>query len=209
MAIRKLNGKDLLLLLLYVPGHRGQFMEPIRGRTRLTKMVFLFEKEIYKPFRFDQIIPEEALPKFIPYHFGPFSADLYTDLHFLIKIGLIISTDIDGSEPVDPGSAFEYKKWKFIEGIDDGIDEDEYNSPELETYTEQEFQLSDKGKLFVEEKLLPQLSKNQLDILQRFKMNWTAGSLQTILEYVYKTYDSMTEKSLIKEKILGYGDNGV
>lgn len=209
MTLKKLNGKDLLLLLLYVPGHRGQLSEPVMGRTRLTKMIFVFEKEIYKKFRFDKLIPEDSLPQFIPYLFGPFSVDLYNDLHFLIRMGFIIATKADSSESVDLGSAFEYKKWKDVEGVDDSLwtDDSGLSSLELETYIEQEFKLSERGSAFVKQKLLPSISETQLQTLEKFKRNYTAGSLSSILEYVYKTYDSMTEKSLIREKVLGYGQD--
>ncbi len=39
----KLTGKKLLLLLLYSPINGKKYNVPITGRTRLMKMVFLFE----------------------------------------------------------------------------------------------------------------------------------------------------------------------
>jgi len=44
------NRRDILLLLLYSPGVSSQVNEPIAGRTRLVKMLFLFKKELLGQF---------------------------------------------------------------------------------------------------------------------------------------------------------------
>ena len=44
------NCKDLLMALLYAKGHTGKQCEPIIGKTRLMKMVFLFDEEIRPKF---------------------------------------------------------------------------------------------------------------------------------------------------------------
>ena len=38
------NRKDILLLLLYSPGVTEQINEPIKGRTRILKILFIFKK---------------------------------------------------------------------------------------------------------------------------------------------------------------------
>lgn len=43
-------GKDLLLAFLYAEGKGRQCNEVICGRTRLEKMMFIFEKELSKDF---------------------------------------------------------------------------------------------------------------------------------------------------------------
>ena len=80
MKKKEMNGKDLLLAFLYSPGVSPQNNEPIVGRTKLTKMMFLFEKQIYPRFFEDTIQIE--LPVFEPYYFGPFSKQLFEDLSF-------------------------------------------------------------------------------------------------------------------------------
>ena len=45
------NRKDFLLLLLYSDGVSKALNEPVVGRTRLTKMLFLFKQEILAKFR--------------------------------------------------------------------------------------------------------------------------------------------------------------
>ena len=57
------SSKDLILLLLFAKGHENAANEPIRGRTRLMKMVFLFDKEVRRRFNLEKTA-EGALPRF-------------------------------------------------------------------------------------------------------------------------------------------------
>ena len=50
MNKKDMNSKDLLLSFLYSPGQTDEYNEPIVGRTKLTKMMYLFEKQIYNKF---------------------------------------------------------------------------------------------------------------------------------------------------------------
>ena len=65
MDKKDLNSKDLLLSFLYSPGIDSKINEPIVGRTKLTKMMYLFEKELYSQF-FEESI-QIKLPIFKPY----------------------------------------------------------------------------------------------------------------------------------------------
>ena len=56
----KLTGKSLILLLLY-PSESGGSQNSIAGRTRLMKMGYLFEKEIWPDFKGDTPM-ESVLP---------------------------------------------------------------------------------------------------------------------------------------------------
>ena len=63
-------------MLLYAPGPAGRINEPIKGRTRLQKEVFLLQKAlVYRKIR--------RLYPFMPYHYGPFSRELYRDFGWL------------------------------------------------------------------------------------------------------------------------------
>jgi hypothetical protein len=83
------NRKDLLLLLLYSPGTTKNVNEPIVGRTRMMKAVFLFKTELFKRFKENIELKEENLYEFFPWFFGPFSADVYNDLTFFILRGFV------------------------------------------------------------------------------------------------------------------------
>ena len=71
------TGKELLLSFLYSPGNGEAVNEPILGRTKLVKMMFIFEKEISKDFFKEKDV---SLPEFIPYLYGPYSAQVMDDL---------------------------------------------------------------------------------------------------------------------------------
>ena len=77
-----LFGVQWLLLLLYAPGPSGQIGEPIKGKTRLQKEVFLTQKNLrdvgvftYYPFR--------------PYKLGPYSKELYEDIEWMEYEGIL------------------------------------------------------------------------------------------------------------------------
>lgn len=68
--IMKLTGKRLLLLLLYSSTKKKEANVPIVGRTRLMKMVFLFEKELLDEFEKNRTFEEIALPEFFAWKYG-------------------------------------------------------------------------------------------------------------------------------------------
>lgn len=187
--------KDLILLFLYVPGVENELCEPISGRTRFTKLIFIFKKEFYKRFKFDKYIEEDDLPNFYPYDFGPFSIEVFEDLEFLSQSGFIESNLMDDSGDATYAESMEYEWWK---------EETEYNSREYSEYIEEEFRLTDEiGKKFIEEEgLYDQLSDNQKKVLSKFKKRFSNAPLNAILKYVYNKYPEMAEKSEIRDKFL-------
>ena len=68
-----LTRQDLLLLLLYAPTPESASIE---GRTRLAKIMFIFNKEAWEEFGFEDVLPRGELPEFSPWRFGPFSEAL-------------------------------------------------------------------------------------------------------------------------------------
>ncbi|WP_161484974.1 hypothetical protein [Neomoorella mulderi] len=196
-ALSRLIGKDLLLLLLYAPGKTGEYCEKIEGRTLLQKMVFLFEKEVYKKFRYDQLIEEKDLPNFKAYYYGPFSKQVFDDLDFLIRLGFIEATI--SNEEVEEGEEDEYQLWEEQTGLEEDLGiEDGLFEFKKEAYT-----LTKIGRAFVEQELWPQLSENQQQALASFKRNCTEVNLKAILRYVYQRYPETTENSKIKGEVLG------
>jgi len=63
-------------MLLYAPGQTRKKNEPVVGRTRLQKELFLAQKALI-----DKKI--RRLYEFMPYYYGPFSRQLYVDLSWL------------------------------------------------------------------------------------------------------------------------------
>lgn len=181
--------KDLLLLFLYAKGRTGQQCEPIVGKTRLVKMVFLFEKEIRRKFNLDAQIDESAMPKFEANNFGPFSAKIYEDLEFLVDMGLV---DIAGSgeEELLEDEKQEYEYWQATAGGKD--------RPFQES-----FLLTDLGKEFVETRLATRLTNEHWKVIDEFKKRCTSAPLKALLKYVYTRYPEMTKKSSIRDEVLG------
>jgi uncharacterized protein YwgA len=78
---------DLLLLLLLADGDKG-INEPIEGKTRLQKQLFLSQKmlkdnKIEKPYSFR------------PYYYGPYCKDIYSDIDLLKKDGIVKEEKVD------------------------------------------------------------------------------------------------------------------
>lgn len=185
----KLTGKKFLLLLLYTPTSRTQYNTPIHGRTRLVKMGFLFKMEILKDFQNDANIECVEFPEFEAWKYGPFSKVLVNDLEFLVAQGYIDVSS--GNNPPLPEELYEYKTW--YENIDD------YDGNE---YSEEVFSLAQDKGIEKAKVLWNELTKNQIDILIKFKDKLVNISLERILEYVYNKYKEagFIEKSLIKER---------
>src|SRR5437588_10727181 len=83
------SSKDLILLLLYAPGAKGQTCEPIQGQTRLMKIIFLFKEEIASKFNLSQVVEESAFPKFEAFDYGPYAGEVYADQEFLVNYGFV------------------------------------------------------------------------------------------------------------------------
>jgi len=187
------NRKDVLLLMLYSPGVRGIVNEPVAGRTRLVKMLFLFKAEVLPHFRRGTEINEDNFYEFFPWNFGPFSSQVYDDLTFFILRGFVESSISD--EEGLPESAEEWEQWQMESGGERPPDE-------IEAYQEEEFQLTEAGKTF-SKALYDTLSTSQRQLLKEFKARLNKAPLRAILKYVYTTYPEQIEKSTIKGEILG------
>lgn len=196
MSNKEIKAKDILLLLLYLPGKGDEKNEPILGKTRITKMIFLFEKELLKNFT---NISEKSLPVFYAYNYGPFSKDLLDDIRFFNAIGFIDETVIQNNESNEADVA------EYIQDISEDLCSDDVKLEDIDYPGEIEFSLTEKGIKYVEEKLIntKKFDEFQLDILMRFKKTINSLTLNQLLTYVYRNYDDMTEKSLIRDKILG------
>lgn len=186
--------KDLLLCFLYSPGQENGINEPIVGRTKLTKMMFLFEKEIYNNFFKDGV--DITLPEFKAYYFGPFSRQLFEDLSFFKSIGIIQTREtvipISPADKVESEEVFDY---------DSSEDWNEACFDEPEKY-ELEYQLSKSGTRYVEDNVWTVLTPKQQEKLQAFKAQINKISLDALLRYVYNRYPEETTKSKIASKYL-------
>jgi len=187
------NSKDLIMLLLYAPGARGKPCDPIIGQTRLMKMVFLFQQELFKKFSFNESIDEKAFPDFEPFSYGPYAGQIYADLEFLVNYQFVDVDKGDGPEASEEERQ-EFDYWSATEDAEEEVDVARLGRA---------FQLSDRGKDFIAKAgLWSRLSDKQQAALSEFKKRCTSTTLRSLLRYVYSNYPSMTKKSLIKDEIL-------
>lgn len=190
------SSKDLIMLMLYARGNTGIHCESIKGKTRLMKMVFLFDKEIRKQFNLEKSVDKIAIPDFVAHDYGPFSANVYEDMEFLVNAGFITAT-IDSSDS-EGAEKEEYAYWlaKSKEDVSDfsGVTK---------------FSLTEIGRNFVKDELKANFTEAQWDILDKFKAKCTGVPLNTLLKYVYTKYPDMTGKSKIKAKVLGKNETEI
>lgn len=190
------NRRDILLLLLYSPGVREAPNEPISGRTRLTKALFLFKEEVLPQFRRGTAITAENFYEFFPWNFGPFSRQIYDDLNFFQLHGFI---EEEGTEEETlPESAAEWEEWLRSSAPDSA-------ESAFTEYEEQQFKLSEKGAAFTKSKLYQLLSDDQKRLLREFKTRVGSASLRSILRYVYERYPKEIVNSEIRDQVLGSG----
>jgi len=193
--IKITNRKDIILLLLYVQGKTKEICESISGRTRLMKIIYLFEKEIYHKIGFDKHIPSEKMADFKPDKYGPFSVDVFRDLNFFINIGYIEAKRHEDEEAT-MADIEEFSKY-----LDEFIMEGDDVEEELASYEIQEFILTEEGKRFAST-LYDLLTEKQKTTLINFKSRYNSAPLTTLLRYVYKTYPESAKRSEIRNKIL-------
>jgi len=189
------NKKDILLLLLYSPGKTDEINESVRGRTRITKMMYLFKKEVLKHFKKGTEITEDNFYKFFPWNFGPFSTEVYDDLTFFVLQQFVREEDCF-DEPALPESEEEWEAWLDNSGI--GQEENRYDE-----YYEREYTLKEKGMNFVRQKLWGDLSNSQKKLLKEFKAKMTSVPLRALVRYVYSNYPEDTINSAIKDDVFG------
>ena len=190
MANAKLNGADYLLLLLYLSNK-----SPIKGAVRLTKMMFLFEKEIASILKLKGL-DSDKLPEFVAYNFGPFSKDIYEQIELFRGLKFIKASNIYAREEMS-----EVDDWE-----EDAFDEEIFESEEdvlLEDGKYMKYEVADLGSRFVEEQILPSTTDEQLSILEQFKNKINSLSPKRILKYVYTKYPDYAKNSLIREEVLG------
>ena len=199
MKKKDLSSKDLLLSFLYSPGIFDKYNEAITGRTKLTKMMFLFEKQIYKQFFEDTLVID--IPDFEPYYFGPFSKKLFEDLAFFESIGMIITEDTD--IPLSSAEKVEFEGF-YDEEYDDW---DGASFDESDEEFEAKYLLSTKGCKYVQEQIWDYFSETQKQKLKEFKAQINRISLDALLRYVYNKYPEAAQKSIIADKYLNKADD--
>lgn len=196
---KRIDRKGFLLLLLYAPGASQAINEPIRGRTRLAKLLFLLKEEKWAADGLGQLAID--FYTFEPDNYGPFDTRILDDLEFFRSINFIELT----SGAVIPSEEAE----EYLEALRTWLLECETDSDEAlaladELYHEQAVCLTSRGVSFVESKLLARLSSSRhLESISQLKSTYGTWPLSKLLRYIYVTYPSMAALSEIRDKIVG------
>ena len=179
--MEKINRKDILLLLLYVPGSTGKDCESIRGITRFAKLLFLL-KEMYHIEK-----KVNNYYSFVPYKLGPFTDSLYDDLEFLETVDII---KVRNKKYLDDSDSVEIN-----EIIADLYSDVGGNILAADTYTEYEFSLTEKGKQKTK-KIYDTIDTRILNAIGKIKKNYSSISLTKLLAFIYQKYPGMAKETI-------------
>lgn len=191
---------DFILLLLYSPGYTGEVNEPIAGRTKITKMLFLFEKELATKFHLSELVGSAEIDKifnFEGWNYGPMSKTLFKDIDFLKNINFV--EDVTNLEE-------EELSLEEIEEYNSYIEDEKSENSLVTEYKSEVLKLTPKGIKFIEDKnKYDALTDEQKQLLINFKAKFNKAKLYHILKYVYTNpkYIQYLDKSKIRNKFLG------
>ena len=194
----KITGADYFLLFLYLNNK-----EPIKSAVRLTKMMFLFNKEIAPLLKSKGVvISEDVLPNFQPYNFGPFSKDLYEQIELFQSIDFIKVKDLNVSEEMDEVDDWEEKAFTDEIYTDASAEQTaRYESRRDGKFMQ--YELLCRGEDYVNSQIVPHITSDNMKILTDFKHRINGTKIKTLLRYVYMKYPDMTVNSHIKDEVLG------
>lgn len=169
---------DVVVLLLGAPG--GPYESGyLPGITRLEKLVFLAERET--PVA--QWLTEAS--DFRSHKFGPFSAKVYRAVELLSRANMLVESAARARDTED--------RWEDINVIGEDVD----------PYTERTFRLTERGQKYYRA-LVAELSHADPEtVLRSFKNRYAGLPLTQLVRYVYRAYPEFTDKSEIREQILG------
>ncbi|TKJ41864.1 hypothetical protein CEE37_04660 [candidate division LCP-89 bacterium B3_LCP] len=170
------NGLDIVLTLLYAPGGSGQKCEPVRGITRLQKLLFL----LWKEGAFYEDIPN--LYNFKAYDFGPCLDDIYDDLDFAEDIGLIYVSEVP--------SGNEY------EGGDEDAFLEDFGFNLVKRSTRRDFELTEAGREAARD-IYENLDTERCQRLEQIKRRFNFMPFFDLLRYVYRKYPVFAKKSVL------------
>jgi hypothetical protein len=206
-ARNKIDRKGFLLLLLYADGPKGRKFAPIRGRTRLAKLLFLLKNENWGKNDLSKLM--ESYYNFEPDNYGPFDAKVFSDIDFLRAINFI---NVKSIKPLPGDDVNEYLEALVNWGIADksifNDQEEPFDENQIlldEKYCEQEVSISPNGINFIEDKIIPKLNNpKQLEFFSFVKTKFGSWNLSKLLRYIYINYPEMAVKSKIRAKILKF-----
>lgn len=176
------DSTDLLLALLYAPGDSSEVGEPIEGRTRIQKLMFLLQH-----MEDDEELMDKARDiDFKAYKMGPYSGSLTDNIEELEAANIIRSERL--------------KYW--IQDDDDPVSrEPEIDSSTTEEKVESEkYSLTDIGQKIADD-IWRSLDDHNKEYLKEFKSFFNSLSLRQLLIYTYEKFPEYTRESTIKDDL--------
>ncbi len=179
---------DLVLLLLFARGPANKIAEPVTGITRLTKLLFLLEKEtdVENDFRF------------VPYKMGPYSAEINPVLEFLTSFPNPDSPLVEVGDGQEAGGASPEQS-RYVYDVASAED----SAQQIASQNNKTFSLTEKGQK-VAQHVWNEQKEETHQAFERIKKQYGALSLRQLLKYVYTRYPDMTENSEIKDWVHGH-----
>ena len=175
---RVLEIDDAIVLLVGAPGANERDRGRIEGITRLEKLLFLLEKETDAP----HWLKEDA--GFSSDNFGPFSAKAYQEIEMLTSAGLVE----DSARLTDSAE----DTWET---------ENIIGEEPADPYATRDLSLTEKGRRY--EALLSELPEGAEEVVAELKRRFGSMPLRRLIRYVYQRYPEFTDKSIIRDEILG------
>lgn len=183
----------LLLLLLYAKGPKG-VAQPISGMTRLQKLLFLISM--------DQLASkhggEGMAYEFVPYKFGPYSAAVRDNIEYLENLGLIaVKRAVERSPEGIIEDSHGIRDYAWSPGEDE---------TESESFPNQEYGLTERGKRKIEE-ILTRGRVDTVDLVAllesvaRWKTRFGSVPLKDLIRYVYLKYPKYATESIIRDEL--------
>ncbi len=180
------SGLEAIVILLYCRGSKNKLAEPIRGITKLDKLLYLAVKETAIGLLLDKELEFEA------YDYGPYSSQVYDAIETLKDAGLVAV----GTEP-----CVTYDEVSDADLMDREVATEQESIP-LKRTELQVYRLSESG-MKAGSRLFELLTPEEREGICSIKKKFNAAPLKHLIEYVYKNYPESTVKSKIRKTILG------
>lgn len=183
----RVDHTDLVLLLLGAPTTDPAQTNRINGITRLEKLAFLLEEE--SDFEEKADLPTEQL-HFKPYHYGPYTREIYDAVSFLVSIDLVKERRVRADSGLDVGEEYEGLDWADL-GTGGAGDE---------PYVERRLELTEIGQKAATI-LSQRVGPEAVDVISRLKDRFGRMSLTQLLRYVYDARPDMATASRIRDQL--------
>lgn len=139
--------------------------------------MFLADKESKLP----KLSVAEPL-RFTPYHYGPYSKQIYEAVEILERAGLVTETQRSASQVLD------------------SLEEAELGAQDSPEYIERQFSITDDGAAVAG--LLASRNGDIASLFGSVKARYDNLPLRSLLRYVYRTYPESAAKSRIRDQFL-------